>query len=194
MAKIILITGGSRSGKSAYAQKLAEALPGPRAYVATCPVIDPEMELRVKKHREARSAADWETIEEPVDLAGALSRTAAHRVVLVDCLTLWVNNLLYEAEGRGAIFTEEETAVRCREVIDVCGVFPGTVIFVTNELGMGIIPDNEPARRFRDCAGRCNQMLAAAAQTVTLVVAGLPLLLKSGGKEKLGTPTKKELK
>ena len=178
MAEIILITGGSRSGKSAYAQGLAEALPGPRAYVATCPVIDPEMERRVQKHREARSAADWETIEEPVDLAGALSRAAAYRVILVDCLTLWVNNLLYEAGRRGEIFAEEATVVRCREVIDACGAFPGTVIFVTNELGMGIIPDNEAARRFRDCAGRCNQMLAAAAGTVTLVVSGIPLELK----------------
>jgi adenosylcobinamide kinase/adenosylcobinamide-phosphate guanylyltransferase len=182
MAEIHLITGGSRSGKSAYAQKLAEDLSGPRAYVATCPVIDPEMEMRVKKHREARSAFDWETIEEPVYLAGAIRRAAAYRVILVDCLTLWINNLLYEAEGQGAVFTEEEAAVRCRELIDTCGAFPGTVIFVTNELGMGIIPDNEPARRFRDCAGRMNQLIAAAAQTATLVVAGLPLLLKSGGK------------
>jgi adenosylcobinamide kinase / adenosylcobinamide-phosphate guanylyltransferase len=180
MANIILITGGSRSGKSAYAQKLAEALPGPRTYVATCPVIDPEMEMRVKKHREARSASDWETIEEPVDLAGALSRAEAYRVVLVDCLTLWVNNLLYEAEGRGAVFTEEDAAVRCREMIDACRYHSGTIIFVTNELGMGIIPANEPARRFRDCAGRMNQMIAAAADTVTLVVAGLPLRLKGG--------------
>jgi adenosylcobinamide kinase/adenosylcobinamide-phosphate guanylyltransferase len=182
MAEIHLITGGSRSGKSAYAQKLAEALPGPRAYVATCPVIDPEMELRVKRHREARSASDWETIEEPVDLAGALGRAAPYRVILVDCLTLWINNLLYEVEGRGAVFTEEATAVRCREVIDACRHFPGTIIVVTNELGMGIIPDNEPARRFRDCAGRCNQLIAIAAETVTLVVAGIPLLLKSGGR------------
>ncbi|MHB8910413.1 MAG: bifunctional adenosylcobinamide kinase/adenosylcobinamide-phosphate guanylyltransferase [Syntrophales bacterium] len=182
MAEIILITGGSRSGKSGHAQGLAEALPGPRAYVATCPVIDPEMEMRVQKHREARSAANWETIEEPLDLAGALSRAATCRVILVDCLTLWVNNLLYEAERRGAVFTEESAAARCREVIDACGEFPGTVIFVANELGMGIIPDNEPARRFRDCAGRVNQLVAAAADTVTLVVAGLPLPLKSGGK------------
>jgi adenosylcobinamide kinase/adenosylcobinamide-phosphate guanylyltransferase len=182
MAEITLITGGSRSGKSAHAQKLAEALPGPRAYVATCPVIDPEMAMRVKRHRDARSASNWETIEEPVDLAGAIRRAAAYRVILVDCLTLWVNNLLYEAEGRGEVFTEEETAVCCREVIDVCRPFPGTIIFVTSELGMGIIPLSEPARRFRDCAGRCNQLIAAAAETVTLIVAGLPLLLKSGGK------------
>jgi adenosylcobinamide kinase/adenosylcobinamide-phosphate guanylyltransferase len=184
MAEIILITGGSRSGKSAYAQGLAEAIPGPRAYVATCPVIDPEMAIRVQKHREARSASDWETIEEPVDLAGALSRTTAYRVILVDCLTLWVNNLLYEAERRGEIFTEEATAVCCREVIEACGAFPGTVLFVTNELGMGIIPDNETSRRFRDCAGRCNQVMAEAAGTVTLVVSGIPLQLKPERKDR----------
>lgn len=178
MAEIILITGGSRSGKSGYAQKLAEAIPGPRAYVATCPIIDPEMAKRVEKHRESRRASDWETIEETIDLAGAIRRSKRYRVLLVDCLTLWINNLLYEAERQGEIFTEEATAVCCREVIGACGAFPGTVLFVTNELGMGIIPDNETARRFRDCAGRCNQMMAEAAGTVTLVVSGIPLLLK----------------
>jgi adenosylcobinamide kinase / adenosylcobinamide-phosphate guanylyltransferase len=183
MAEVILITGGSRSGKSGYAQKLAEALPGPRAYVATCPDIDPEMARRVEKHRDSRRAGDWETIEETVDLAGAIRRAGIYRVLLVDCLTLWVNNLLYEAGSRGDIFTEEATAVRCREVIDACGAFPGTILFVTNELGMGIVPDNEAARRFRDCAGRCNQMFAEEAGTVTLVVSGLPLQLKNMQKE-----------
>ncbi len=178
MAEIVLITGGSRSGKSGYAQTLAEAVPGPRAYIATCPVVDPELAERVEKHREARRATDWKTIEETVDLAGAICRSAAYHVLLVDCLTLWINNLLYEAARRGDVFTEELTAVRCREVIDACGAFPGTVLFVTNELGMGIIPDNETARRFRDCAGRCNQMMAEAAGEVTLVVSGIPLHLK----------------
>lgn len=180
MNKIHLITGGSRSGKSAYAQRLAEALPGPRAYLATCPVIDAETAKRVKLHREARSASAWETIEEPVDPAGAIGRAAAYRVLLVDCLTLWVNNLLYEAELQGALFKEEEAAVRCRELIAACRAFPGTVILVTNELGMGIVPENEVTRRFRDCAGRCNQLIAAAAAEVTLVVSGIPLRLKGG--------------
>jgi adenosylcobinamide kinase / adenosylcobinamide-phosphate guanylyltransferase len=178
MAEIILVTGGSRSGKSNYAQKLAEAIPGPRAYVATCPVIDPEMAMRVERHRESRRGSEWETIEETVDLAGAIRQSAAYRVLLVDCLTLWVNNLLYEAEGRGDVFTEEAMAISCREVIDACGACPGAVIFVTNELGMGIVPDNETARRFRDCAGRCNQMVAIAAMQVTLIVSGIPLQLK----------------
>jgi len=179
MAEIILVTGGSRSGKSGYAQRLAETIPGARAYVATCPVIDPEMTKRVKKHQESRSACDWKTIEEPVDLAGVISRAVTYRILLVDCLTLWVNNLLYETEGRAEVFTEEAMVVRCREVIDACEAFAGTVIFVTNELGMGIVPENETARRFRDCAGRCNQMVAAAAVQVTLVVCGLPLQLKN---------------
>ena len=178
MANIILITGGTRSGKSAFAQKTAEALPGPRAYVATCPVIDPETEERIRKHREARRGKGWETIEETVDLAGAIHQAGAYRVLLVDCLTLWINNLLYEAERRGERFTEEAAADCCRELIDAGRAFPGTVIFVTNELGMGIIPENETARRFRDIAGRCNQEIAAAAETVTLVVSGIPLHLK----------------
>lgn len=178
MAEIILITGGSRSGKSAFAQKRAEALPGPRAYIATCPVIDPEMEERIRKHREARRGKGWETIEETVDLAGVIQRAGGCRVLLIDCLTLWVNNLLYDAEKEGKRLAEEAVAIRCRELIDACGAFGGTVIFVTNELGMGIIPDNETARHFRDIAGRCNQEIAAAADSVTLVVSGIPLHLK----------------
>ena len=179
MANIILITGGSRSGKSAFAQKTAEALPGPRAYVATCPAIDKETEERIRKHREARRGKGWETIEETVDPAGVIRRAGGYRVLLVDCLTLWINNILYEAERRGEHFTEEAAADRCRELIDACGAFPGTVIFVTNELGMGIVPENETARLFREIAGRCNQEIAAAAQTVTLVVSGIPPPLKT---------------
>ena len=183
MKGIHLVTGGSRSGKSAYAQRLAEALPGPRAYLATCPVIDEEIAERVKRHREARDASAWETIEEPIDLAGAIDRAAAYRVLLVDCLTLWINNLLYKAEQQGEVFTEEATAVRCHDLIAACRAYPGTVIFVTNELGMGIVPENEVARRFRDCAGRMNQLIAAAAEEVTLVVSGMPLPLKEKKKE-----------
>lgn len=179
MAKIILITGGCRSGKSALAQKMAEALPGPRAYVATCPVIDAEMEVRIRKHREARRGKGWETIEETVDLAGVIRRAGAYRVLLVDCLTLWQNNLLYEAERRGGALTEAEAAECGRDLIAACGMFSGTVIFVTNEVGMGIVPENEQARRFRDIVGRCNQQIAAAAGTVTLVFSGIPLTLKT---------------
>lgn len=177
MAKIILVTGGCRSGKSAHAQRLAESLPGPRAYVATSPILDGEMAERVRKHRAARAAANWETIEEPVDLTGLIGR-AGQRVLLVDCLTLWANNLLYAADGRGEPFGEEAMAGHCWALLAACDTFDGTVIFVTNELGMGIVPANAAARRFRDIAGRMNQLIAAAAERVTLVVAGIPLTLK----------------
>lgn len=185
MAEIILITGGSRSGKSAFAQRTAETLPGPRAYIATCPVIDPEMGERIRKHKEARRGKGWETIEETVDLAGVIRRSGSFRVLLVDCLTLWINNLLYEAGKRGELFTEETAIDRCRELTDSCGPFNGTVIFVTNEVGMGIVPDNETARQFRDIAGRCNREIAAAAGTVTLVVSGIPIHLKTGKQREL---------
>jgi adenosylcobinamide kinase/adenosylcobinamide-phosphate guanylyltransferase len=178
MARIHLITGGGRSGKSSYAQRLAESLPGPRAYIATSPIIDDEMAERVRKHQQARSGGGWETIEEPVDLAGAVRRAGAFRVLLVDCLTLWANNLLYETEKQGGTFTEEEMAGRCRELIDACGTFPGEILLVTNELGMGIIPENKLARQFRDVAGRMNQLVATAADRVTLMVSGIILPLK----------------
>lgn len=178
MARIHLITGGGRSGKSNYARNLAESLAGPRAFIATCPVIDAEMAERVQKHRQSRCQSDWETIEELIDLAGVVRRAGSFQVLLVDCLTLWANNLLYEAERQGGTLTEEQMAEFSRELINACGEFPGEILFVTNELGMGIIPENELARRFRDIAGRMNQLIAAAATQVTLLVSGIPLQLK----------------
>lgn len=178
MAEIIFITGGSRSGKSSYAQKRTEALPGPRAYLATCPVIDEEMAERCRKHQEARSNAAWDTIEEERDIAGVLAADVAHRVILVDCLTLWINNLIFAAEQKGLMLTEEDIAQECRTLLAACQKFPGTVIFVTNEVGMGIVPDNPLSRRFRDIAGRCNQILASFAGEVIFMVSGVPLCLK----------------
>jgi len=178
MADMILVTGGSRSGKSSHAQKLAEALPGPRAYLATCPILDEEMAERCRKHQEARSPAVWETIEEETDIAGILRNDRTHRVILVDCLTLWVNNLMYEAEREGRFLAEEDIAGKCRTLLDACAVFSGTVIFVTNEVGMGIVPDNPLSRRFRDLAGRCNQLIAAQADDVIFMVSGLAWPLK----------------
>ncbi len=181
MAQVILVTGGSRSGKSAYAQKIAEALPGPRAFVATCPMVDDEMRERIRKHQLERQAANWKTLEETVDLTGALrGARESFKVVLVDCLTLWINNLMYEAQVDGRDITEDDIAHRCRELLAVCAELSDTVIFVTNEVGMGIVPDNPASRLYRDLAGRCNQIMAAGADTVTLVSCGLPLHLKQG--------------
>jgi adenosylcobinamide kinase/adenosylcobinamide-phosphate guanylyltransferase len=178
MGRIILVTGGCRSGKSRYAQALAEGLPGRRVCVATCPVLDDEMRERIRRHRQARAAAQWDTLEAPVDLAQALDRAAAYDVVLVDCLTLWVNNLMYEASERGQVVTEDEMARRCDEVLAAGRRHPGSTVFVTNEVGMGIVPENGLARRYRDLVGRCNQAIAAGADTVTLVTCGIPLTLK----------------
>ncbi len=178
MAKIILVTGGSRSGKSTYAQRLAESLSGVRTYIATCPVIDKETEERVRKHQEARQSASWDTIEELTDLAGALQRSKGSEVILVDCLTLWINNLMFEAEQKKEHLDEEAIRTCCEDVLDTCRDFPGTVIFVTNEVGMGIVPENPDSRLFRDLAGRCNQSMADRADAAVFMVSGLPLYIK----------------
>ena len=180
MARIILITGGSRSGKSAYAQKLAETLAGPRALVATCPIIDDEMRERVRKHQKARSQGAWDTIEETIDLSSVLRHAKKYRVLLIDCLTLWSNNLMYEAGKCGREMEEEEIEELSRELLAACSERPGAVIFVTNEVGMGVVPENALARRYRDLLGRCNQVMAAGAHDVTFVVCGIPLRLKGG--------------
>ncbi len=178
MNKLVLVTGGSRSGKSGYAQQLAESLAKPRFFIATCQVCDVEMAERVTKHQAARAQADWNTIEEPRDLASALRTAAEGAVVLVDCVTIWINNLLYEAQESGTTVTASGIAAACREVLEACGSVRGTVIFVTGEVGMGIVPENPLARLYRDCVGTCNQLIAAAADQVTLVACGIPLHLK----------------
>ena len=178
MSKLILVTGGSRGGKSAYAQRLAEALAGPRAFVATCPVIDEEMRERVRCHQLARSSCDWRTIEEPLDLAAAFRAAQEQPVVLVDCLTLWVNNVLYEAEQQNKTVSEADIARRCKPVIAAAREHGGSVIFVTNEVGMGLVPETTLGRRFRDLAGRVNQIIATACDEVFLVVCGQPLQIK----------------
>jgi adenosylcobinamide kinase/adenosylcobinamide-phosphate guanylyltransferase len=178
MAEIILVTGGSRSGKSSWALARAEEIPGPRLYLATCPVIDPEMDERVRKHQEERRGKGWETIEETIDLAGVIRRHGDGRTILVDCLTLWINNLMFEREKQGGALTEEDITEYCRDIATTCRKISGSVFFVTNEVGMGIVPDNETARRFRDIAGRCNQQMAGTADRVILLVSGIPLHIK----------------
>ncbi|MGZ6249611.1 MAG: bifunctional adenosylcobinamide kinase/adenosylcobinamide-phosphate guanylyltransferase [Syntrophales bacterium] len=178
MAKIIFITGGSRSGKSGYGQRIAESISGTRTYIATCPVIDKEMEDRIRKHKEARKLASWETLEESTDLAGALYMSRGSEVALVDCLTLWVNNLMYEAEQEKRHIDEDVIGARCEDVVGVCGDLHGTVIFITNEVGMGIVPENPVSRLFRDLAGRCNQIMASHADTCIFMVSGIPLYIK----------------
>ena len=175
MANVVLITGGSRSGKSSYALQLGEGLPGPRAFIATCPPIDEEMAERIRKHRESRDPEVWETIEEPINLAGALQAGTGYKTVLVDCLTLWLSNMMYSGSD---LQNEEDVSDRCRRLLEACHQRDGTVILVSNEVGMGIVPDNPVGRRFRDLMGRCNQIIASEADKVILMACGLPIYLK----------------
>lgn len=177
-SRLIFVTGGSRSGKSRYAESRAARLTGARTYIATCPVIDQELAQRIARHKEQRAGQGWQTIEEPLELAQALNRCRDSAVVLVDCLTLWINNLLYAAEQRKEQLSEEQIAALCRQVAEESRKGERTVIFVTNELGMGLVPADPVSRHYRDLAGRCNQELAVQADEVVLVVSGCPSVLK----------------
>jgi adenosylcobinamide kinase/adenosylcobinamide-phosphate guanylyltransferase len=168
-ARLTLIIGGARSGKSRYAEVLIAALPPPWAYVATAQPLDAEMADRIASHRKRRGAG-WITLEAPHDLAGAL---AQHREApaIVDCLTLWLSNLMLADKDIAAETERLEHALSERRA---------PIALVTNEVGSGIVPDNALARRFRDQQGLLNQRLAALADRVVLMVAGLPLDVKGG--------------
>jgi adenosylcobinamide kinase / adenosylcobinamide-phosphate guanylyltransferase len=173
-----LITGGSRSGKSAFAQQLAEGLGQSRLFIATCPCIDPEMDERICRHRHDREGRGWKTAEEPLLLAERLGSVSTGTVVLLDCLTLWVSNLMHAAAQRGDELNEDQVAALAAQLGAAASRHQGRMVIVTNEVGFGIVPDNPAARRFRDLAGRCNQVVAAAADEVFLVCCGLPLRVK----------------
>jgi adenosylcobinamide kinase / adenosylcobinamide-phosphate guanylyltransferase len=166
--RLTLVLGGARSGKSRYAESLITACAPPWIYVATAQAGDDEMAERIAAHR-ARRGAGWQTIEAPHDLAGAVDAVSLHASLLVDCLTLWLTNrMLAKADLDAEILRLEEALARRT----------GAAVLVSNEVGYGIVPDNALARGFRDAQGRLNQRLAARADRVVLVVAGLPLVVK----------------
>lgn len=166
-----LILGGARSGKSRYAEQRARDSGLEVVYIATAQALDGEMQARIEHHRAARPP-HWRTVEAPCALAATLAaQAAAGRCLLVDCLTLWLSNLLC-ADAESLLATEVDA------LSAVLPQLPGQVLLVSNEVGWGIVPDNPLARRFRDEAGRLHQRLAAQCARVTLVVAGLPLTLK----------------
>jgi adenosylcobinamide kinase/adenosylcobinamide-phosphate guanylyltransferase len=179
--QLILVTGGVRSGKSSFAEALALEEGGPIAYIATSRIEDGEMAERVRRHQDRRPK-DWITIEAPWDLAGALQRLPdGTRTVIIDCLGVFVSNLLLKYTGDGDP-TEGEVEVQILNTIqsflEAQATIPVTVIVVTNETGLGVVPPSALGRAFRDYLGWANQMVAKAADQVYLVVAGIPLLIK----------------
>ena len=168
MRELVLVTGGVRSGKSRKALEIAAD--APRTFVATAAALDGEMAARIAEHRRSR-ASDFATVEEPVELARAL-RERPDGDLVADCMTLWLSNLMEAGAGR------EEIGARVRDVIDAAKGRRGRTVLVTNEVGWGVVPVSELGRRFRDESGSMSQALAAAADRVLLVVAGLELRLK----------------
>jgi adenosylcobinamide kinase/adenosylcobinamide-phosphate guanylyltransferase len=167
--RAVLVLGGARSGKSRYAQSLAEDARAQRLYLATAEAGDAEMADRIARHRADRGAG-WTTREEPLELRAAVRAEAREgRIMLVDCLTLWLSNLL---------FAERDLSREIADLADEIGRLEGPAIFVSNEVGLGIAPATPLGREFRDWQGRANQAVAEACGAVVFVAAGLPTLLK----------------
>jgi adenosylcobinamide kinase/adenosylcobinamide-phosphate guanylyltransferase len=164
-----LVLGGARSGKSAFAEKLVGDSGLAKVYLATATPGDDEMRLRIAQHRTQRGEG-WTTVEEPLALVDALTREVTHgRAVLVDCLTLWLSNLMLA--GR-------DPEIEARRLTRFLGVAKYPVVLVSNEVGLGLVPDTPLGRRFRDAQGRLNQIVAALVPNVVFIAAGLPLWLK----------------
>jgi adenosylcobinamide kinase/adenosylcobinamide-phosphate guanylyltransferase len=172
MSKTTLITGGARSGKSHLAEKLAEGFGEPLCYIATGEARDGEMAERIANHRQRRGSA-WQTVEEPLLLVEAI-RAADGRcqAILVDCITLWITNLLFHHDAVEQVLDE------VRALAELVPSLKTPLILVSNEVGMGIVPENALARSFRDLAGHANQILAKAADEVYVTISGIPMKLK----------------
>jgi adenosylcobinamide kinase/adenosylcobinamide-phosphate guanylyltransferase len=186
---LILVTGGSRSGKSGFALELARAYEGPRIFLATAQPFDEEMAQRIAAHQRDRPAG-WILREEPINVPEALADAlnSAHTVI-VDCVTVWVANLLlgdenFDEGSAAAQASSLVSHVRAAEASAASNggakstAYGGAVIVVTNEVGSGIVPDNAISRRFRDCAGRANQMIAREADEVYSMISGIPIRIK----------------
>lgn len=172
-----LVFGGARSGKSTFAETLAVNSGLEKVYIATGAAHDDEMADRILRHKDQRGPS-WNTIEEQLDLAGVLKREASSgRVLLVDCLTLWLSNLM---------FAGKDMAAETRQLTEAARSLGGPCIFVSNEVGMGIVPENRLSRSFRDAQGRLNQDMASVCGQVVFVAAGQPLLLKPSHQPDIG--------
>ena len=170
--KIIFITGGARSGKSRFAEELAQKFSGLKAYLATAQALDEEMAERIRRHRKNRPA-DWQTLEEPLRVPQCLEDQGDHfSLILLDCLTLWISNLLMAGWEEKKILEEGD------RLLEACRRVGCALIIVGNEVGMGIVPDNPQARVFRDLSGLVQQKVAREADEVFFMVSGLPQKIK----------------
>ncbi len=165
LPNLTLVLGGARSGKSAYAERLVEASGLPMTYLATAEALDDEMIARITAHKDRRQG--WETVEEPRDVGVALARVPVGNAILLDCLTLWLSNLMHAGD------------VDIGAMVDALRNAPGPLVCVSNEVGMGLVPDNALGREFRDLQGALNAAVAEVADQVIFVAAGLPLTLKA---------------
>ena len=185
MRRLVVVTGGARSGKSTFAEKIAKDCNCDVVYIATSIPFDDEMRARIKKHIEQRPA-DWKTIEAYKDLDKHLAgEKDEHVVYLLDCITIMVTNLMLEssidwdnASNSECDYIEAQIKLEMEKLLKVVNEKDTTFILVTNEVGMGIVPENKISRIFRDIAGRVNQMLAQAADEVYLCVSGIPVKIK----------------
>jgi len=164
----LLITGGARSGKSSFAEQRVTAFGAPLVYIATSEAFDSEMKDRIALH-QARRGPNWQTVHAPLNLPQALRETDGKGACLVDCLTIWLNNLM---------FAEQETVSAADHLVTAIAARSDPVVLVTNEVGSGIVPENALARRFRDEAGRMNQIIAAAVDEVYVSISGIPVRIK----------------
>lgn len=174
MLEIILITGGCRSGKSDHAVQLADAAGSPVTFIATAEAFDDEMKQRIARHQSERPV-EWNLIEEPLKLAEAITKGLEQsETVIVDCLTLWVSNLLFKEH----INDETTVTLRIKQLLENIESCSGRVIFVTNEVGLGIVPADKLTRLYRDCIGRVNQCVGRAADKLIFMISGVPQQIK----------------
>lgn len=180
MAKITLLLGGARSGKSRYALELAKSFKGKIVLIVTAIPCDEEMRARIERHKKARPKS-FKVIEEPLNVKNVLKRVdRSTEVILIDCLTLWVSNLMqnYQNKSKSSIELEERILSKVLQLASTLKAVKPKVIIVSNEVGMGIVPETQQGRLFRDILGRANQIMADLADEVFLLVAGLPIKLK----------------
>jgi len=190
-SRIIFIMGGARSGKSTYALKDASTVSGNKAYIATAEALDEEMRERIEKHKKQRGT-DWDTYEEPLRIAEVIQETEGkYTAIVIDCLTLWLSNIMIR--NQKTEYRKQTIEKEIQKLLDslkqfkdssICSLGSGVRVLyiVSNEVGMGIVPENEMARRFRDMAGMLNQKVAEISDEVYLLITGIPMKIKGKGK------------